>query len=73
MAEFGNVDHPRCVFFGDHLIQDVLAADRCHVDAVAIVEELAAEGSLNPYLNSSMWGSFFHEPQPDAGIQLIES
>jgi len=60
MAHFigPDVEHPHCVFFGDHLIQDVLAADRCGVDAVAIVEEV---DEANPLLNSDMWGSFFHD------------
>ena len=70
MGEFGGVAQPRCLFFGDHLIQDVLAADRCRIDAVAIVEELAAEASHHPHLNSNMWGSFFHESQPDQSIHF---
>lgn len=66
MAEYAGVDHPRCLYFGDHLIQDVVAADANRLEVVAIVEELAAEshrqsGEDCALLTSKMWGSFFHD------------
>lgn len=64
MAEYCGVDHPKCLYFGDHLIQDVLAADLSRLDVVAMVEELAAEnhkGSDVALLHSKRWGSFFYD------------
>jgi len=44
MAEYCGVENPKCIYFGDHLIQDVLAAGRLdRVDSVAILEELEVE------------------------------
>ena len=70
MEAFSDVEQGRCLFFGDHLIQDVLAARRSRIDTVAIVEELGAEGSLNRHLNSQLWGSFFHE---DGSVDTVWS
>lgn len=67
MAEYSGADHPRCLYFGDHFIQDVVAADLNRLEVVAIVEELAAEqnrGSPDDdrlLLTSTMWGSFFKD------------
>lgn len=65
MAEYAGVDHPKCLYFGDHLIQDIQAADCSRLDVVAMVEELAAEsqqGSDDGYLlTSTKWGSFFYD------------
>lgn len=60
--------HPKCVYFGDHLIQDVYTPSKyTRCDTVAVVEELHAEGMVNldighvdaPMLVSRSWGSFF--------------
>lgn len=64
MAEYCGVDHPKCLYFGDHLIQDVVAADLSRLDVVAMVEELAAENQTGPdisLLYSKRWGSFFYD------------
>lgn len=66
MAEYAGVERPRCLYFGDHLLQDVLAADSAGVDVVAVVEELEAEASddwssKRPSLSSRRWGSFFYD------------
>ena len=64
MAEYCGVDYPKCLYFGDHLIQDVLAADLSRLDVVAMVEELAAENQTSQgLLNSKRWGSFFYDQQ----------
>lgn len=67
MAWYCGVDHPKFLYFGDHLIQDVLAADISRLDVVAMVEELAAE--INPrgsppidgLTSYRRWGSFFYD------------
>lgn len=47
MAEYCGVESPKCIYFGDHLIQDVLAAGRLdRVDSVAILEELEVEDPI---------------------------
>lgn len=61
MAEFCDQERPKCLYFGDHLIQDVVAADLCRLDVVAIVEELDAENHDGSLLNSKRWGSFFYD------------
>ena len=64
MAEYCGVDYPKCLYFGDHLIQDVVAADLSRLDVVAMVEELAAENASTgqpTLLNSKRWGSFFYD------------
>lgn len=69
MAQYCDTERPHCLYFGDHLIQDVLAASRMRVETVAIVEEMAAEGMVGvaaaadrAALHSPMWGSLFHDP-----------
>ena len=69
MGQYSGEDEPKCLYFGDHLIQDVLAADISRLHTVAIVEELVAETSDDPecesddyrLLYSKRWGSFFHD------------
>lgn len=69
MGQFSGEDEPKCLYFGDHLIQDILAADISRVHTVAIVEELVAESHNDPecesedyrLLYSKRWGSFFHD------------
>lgn len=61
------VDHPKFLYFGDHLIQDVLAADVSRLDVVAMVEELAAESHpqkgppIDGLASYKRWGSFFYD------------
>ena len=82
MAHYMDKKRPKCLYFGDHLIQDVLAADRyANVDAVAVVEELSAEGTgshQHPphphahFLNSKLWGSFFyHDGHPWCSSDVV--
>ncbi|KXJ79143.1 hypothetical protein RP20_CCG002233 [Aedes albopictus] len=62
-------DHPRFLYVGDNLIQDVYTpAKFTKADTVAIAEEMAAEGMKDhphhlhpdaPYLQSQFWGSYF--------------
>jgi len=57
--------HPKCVYIGDNLIQDVFAPDeytRCHT--VAVSEEMRGEGvgddkKYMDVLASNAWGSYF--------------
>lgn len=72
MAEYAGVERPKCLYFGDHLIQDVVAADLANMDVIAIVEELGAEAGETPCddakkfnLFSQRWGSFFCEYEDD--------
>jgi len=63
------LQHPKCLYMGDNLIQDIYApSSRRKCDTVAVVEELGAEGmkSNDSYFNSdasaivsSGWGSYF--------------
>ena len=71
MAYYCGMDKPKCIYFGDHLIQDVLAARRyASIDCAAVVEEMAAEGMINRAdrhpdagdLHSDAWGSLFYHP-----------
>lgn len=72
MAEYCGVDRPKCLYFGDHLIQDVVAADTSRLHVVAMVEELAAESQQlsddRSLLNSKRWGSFFY----DQGLHCLD-
>ncbi|XP_046456839.1 5'-nucleotidase domain-containing protein 1-like [Daphnia pulex] len=67
MAWCCGVDHPKVLYFGDHLIQDVLAADTSRLDVVAMVEELAAESQpkksppIDGLCSYKRWGSFFYD------------
>ena len=63
MAEYCGSESPKCLYFGDHLIQDVLAAHLSRLDAVAIVEEVTG-GELD----SIRWGSFFRDDDDDDGV-----
>ncbi|GAB6030686.1 hypothetical protein CHUAL_007540 [Chamberlinius hualienensis] len=57
------VDDPRCVYFGDNLIQDVYTpAKYSRCDTVAVVEEIEREGTLSDKklkFPGWKWGSFF--------------
>lgn len=68
MAEYCGLDKPKCLYFGDHLIQDVLAADLSHLDAIAVVEEVTS-GELD----STRWGSFFRDDDDDGGVTWLGS
>ena len=69
MGECCGETEPKCLYFGDHLVQDILAADISRLNTVAIVEELVAETRDNSecasddyiLLYSNRWGSFFHD------------
>lgn len=73
--------NPRVLYVGDNLIQDVYAPhDYCNSDAVAIVEEMSAEGMLDssdchedvPLLTSPIWGSYFAiNDEPTIWLDLI--
>lgn len=62
-------EHPRFLYVGDNLIQDVYTPSKfTKADTVAIAEEMAAEGMKDHphhshpdacYLQSSFWGSYF--------------
>uniref|UniRef100_A0A1B6LFR7 5'-nucleotidase domain-containing protein 1 n=1 Tax=Graphocephala atropunctata TaxID=36148 RepID=A0A1B6LFR7_9HEMI len=62
---------PRCLYFGDNLIQDVYApSEYTKCDTVAVVEELSVESSdkyvghpSEAFLTSHFWGSFFFDDQ----------
>lgn len=59
--------HPKCVYFGDNVLQDVFAPDeftRCF--SVAISEEMRSEGvgadkAHIDVLASNTWGSYFYQ------------
>lgn len=61
--------HPKCLYVGDNLIQDIYVPSSCtKCDTVAVIEELGAEGmnSNDSYCHSdasvivsSGWGSYF--------------
>lgn len=53
MAEYCGAENPKCLYFGDHLVQDVLAADMSRLDAVAILEELEQEDPTSDYVSVS--------------------
>ena len=85
MAWCCGVDHPKVLYFGDHLIQDVLAADTSRLDVVAMVEELAAESQpkksppIDGLCSYKRWGSFFYDDDEgsmdnndSAGLQLVD-
>ncbi|XP_076620561.1 5' nucleotidase A [Colletes latitarsis] len=61
-------NNPRCIYFGDHLIQDIYVPSACtECDTVVIIEEQMSEGMLHQrlshpdekILNSTFWGSYF--------------
>ena len=65
-------EEPKIVYVGDNLIQDVYTPSvHTNCDAVAICEELQAEGAFGHdsghddtnYLTSSTWGSYFHHEE----------
>lgn len=65
-AENLNKKEPKCLYFGDNLIQDVFTPSQyTKCETVAIVEELMAEntalGDTNPLLVSKSWGSYFFD------------
>lgn len=63
------LQHPKCLYVGDNLIQDIyVPSSRGKCDTVAVIEELGAEGmkSNDSYFHSdasvivsSGWGSYF--------------
>ncbi|PSN49153.1 hypothetical protein C0J52_10150 [Blattella germanica] len=67
------IEHPKCLYVGDNLIQDVyVPSEYTKCDAVAVVEELGAEGMDNvgsyphidtPVLASTKWGSYFGDKE----------
>lgn len=77
-----NKNEPKCVYFGDNLIQDIYTpSEYTKCDVVAIVEEMNAEGMANvndckmhpscSVLVSKTWGSYFGDEK--CGIDSIWS
>lgn len=70
IGKLSQKENPRIVYAGDNLIQDVFTPNKHrNVDAIAIVEEMYAEGvNYNPefeVLRSNAWGSYFHTKGDD--------
>lgn len=66
--------HPKVVYIGDHLIQDVYTPSaHTNCDTVAVCEELEAEGIYghekthhdDDFLVSRRWGSYFHHNEKE--------
>lgn len=61
--------NPKCVYFGDNLIQDIyVPSEYTKLDTVVVSEELSAEGMTNvsqcrhpssDFVKSKFWGSYF--------------
>ncbi|XP_026292356.1 5'-nucleotidase domain-containing protein 1 [Frankliniella occidentalis] len=72
--------HPKCLYVGDNVLQDVFAPDeytRCHT--VAISEEMRGEGvgsdrTYHDVLASNTWGSYFSQKgkKPSLWCDLIQ-
>ncbi|KAK3914093.1 5'-nucleotidase domain-containing protein 1 [Frankliniella fusca] len=72
--------HPKCLYVGDNVIQDVFAPDeytRCHT--VAVSEEMRSEGvgsdkTYTDVLASNTWGSYFTQKgkKPSLWCDLIQ-
>lgn len=68
LQRLSHKEHPRYLYVGDNLIQDVYTPSKyTTADTVAIAEEMAAEGMKDQphshpdacYLHSKFWGSYF--------------
>lgn len=68
LQRLSHKEHPRYLYVGDNLIQDVYTPSKfTKADTVAIAEEMAAEGMKDQphshpdacYLHSKFWGSYF--------------
>ncbi|XP_064487413.1 5'-nucleotidase domain-containing protein 1-like [Ornithodoros turicata] len=76
LARCTGKDHPRAVYIGDSITDDVMTPslhDCC--DTVAIIEELSAEMTSSHeaqvYLSSDVWGSFFGEGSPSMWADAV--
>jgi HAD superfamily 5'-nucleotidase-like hydrolase len=69
LAKKTGLQHPKCLYVGDNLIQDIyVPSEYTKCDTVAVIEELGAEGmnGVGSYLHSDAsiivsngWGSYF--------------
>jgi HAD superfamily 5'-nucleotidase-like hydrolase len=69
LAKKTGLQHPKCLYVGDNLIQDVYApSEYTKCDTVAVIEELSAEGMCGDdghihsdasVIVSDVWGSYF--------------